>query len=118
MKTEIVTLAGVDVELRQPTSVAARWDAYGAVAQNPARGFAAALGLCWAGPNRPKPRYAAHKYDPLSYGGAVLDDLASRGISIAEINGAGLVAWKLCGDGLLSAQEVAEAEDFSSGEEG
>lgn len=112
-----VSLGGDDVALAAPTSTASRWDVYSAATSNANRAFAAALGLCWQGKGKPKTRLAAHKFEPLSYGGAVLDELVERGITVPEILGAGLRAWQLCGDGLITAQEVEEVEGFSGGEE-
>lgn len=112
-----VTLGGVEVELVAPTSAAARWDVYGAATTNANRAFAAALALCWSGKGKPRARLAAHKYDPLAFGGAVLDELVARGIAVPEVLGAGLRAWQLCGEGLITAEEVEDAEGFFDGEE-
>jgi hypothetical protein len=113
----VVTLAGVDVPLKTPESASARWDVYSAATTNPNRAFAAALALCWDGPKKPRTKLQAHRFDALSFGGAVLDELVSRGVPLPEVIGAGLVAWKLCGDGLITGEEVEAAEDFSGGEE-
>jgi hypothetical protein len=77
-----VTLAGVDVELQSPTSTSARWDVYSAATSNPNRAFAAALALCWRGKGKPRTRLAAHRYDALAFGGAVLDELTGRGVPL------------------------------------
>lgn len=111
-----VTLAGVDVPLKAPASASARWDVYSAATSNPNRAFAAALALCWDGPNKPRTRLAAHRFDALSWGGAVLDELVERGVPLPEVIGAGLRAWQLCGEGLITGEEVKDAEGFSSGE--
>ena len=111
-----VSLAGVDVPLTRPTSASARWDVYSAATSNPNRAFAAALALCWTGAGKPRARLAAHRYDALAWGGAVLDELVDRGVPLPEVIGAGLVAWQLCGEGLITGAEVDEAEGFSDGE--
>lgn len=112
-----VHLAGTDIPLKTPTSASARWDVYSAATANPNRAFAAALALCWDGTDKPKARLAAHRFDALAFGGAVLDDLVARGITLPEIIGAGLVAWQMCGEGLITAAEVEDAENFSRGGE-
>lgn len=110
-----VTLAGVDVPLERPASASARWDVYSAATSNPNRAFAAALALCWSGKGRPRARLAAHRFEPLAFGGAVIDELVDRGVALPEIIGAGLRAWQMCGDGLITGAEVDEAQDFSDG---
>jgi len=115
--TTTVTLAGVDVPLEAPASASARWDVYSAATSNPNRAFAAALALCWTGKNKPRTQLARHRFDALAFGGAVLDELVSRGVPLPEVIGAGLVAWRLCGEGLITGEEVEAAEGFSSGEE-
>jgi len=117
MPEHSVSLAGETVDLQVPDSASARWDVYSAATQNSNRAFAAALALCWAGPHKPKARLAGHRYDPLAFGGAVLDELVSRGVPLPEVIGAGLRAWQLCGDGLITAAEVEAAEGFSGGGE-
>ena len=111
-----VTLAGTDIPLKTPTQTSDRWDAYSAATANPNRAFAAALALCWDGPNKPSARLASHRFDALAWGGAVLDELVDRGVPLPEVIGAGLRAWQLCGEGLITGEEVADAEGFSSGE--
>jgi len=112
-----VNLAGTDIPLKAPASASARWDVYSAATANPNRAFAAALALCWDGTDRPRAKLAAHRFDALAFGGAVLDELVARGVPLPEVIGAGLVAWQMCGEGLITGAEVEEAEGFSSGGE-
>jgi len=113
-----IKIQGDAVDLKKPESISARWDVYSAATANANRAFAAALALCWDGPNPPRARLSAHRFDALAYGGAVIDELVDRGASVAEVVGAGLRAWQLCGEGLITSQEVEEVEGFSNGGEG
>lgn len=110
-----IKIQNAEIVLSAPSSYSARWDVYSAAASNPNRSFAAALGLCWRGPTAPKARLAQHKFDALSYGGAVMDELVARGVPVADIMNAGVQAWHLCGEGLITATEVEDAENFSDG---
>jgi hypothetical protein len=100
------TIGGGVVTLAPPKSYTARLDVVLASARNPHRGAAAALGLCWQSVGRPKAVYA---YEPLPYGGAVLDELTERGVKMVEIVAAGTIALALCSDGLISEDEVTTA---------
>ena len=117
MAEHTVSLGGESVDLKVPASASARWDVYSAATQNSNRAFAAALALCWDGPKPPRARLAGHRFDPLAFGGAVLDELVARGVPLPEVIGAGLRAWQMCGDGLITGSEVEEAEGFSAGGE-
>lgn len=101
------TVGGVEVALAAPASMAARYDVLLAAEKNRQRAMAAALGLCWQrGEGRPKARYG---YDVMAYGGAVIDELAARGVKLRDVLHAGAVALELCADGLFSEEEVADA---------
>lgn len=104
------------VRLEVPDSFALRHELVAAAADNPARAFAACLGACWKGAGRPKASYTASKYDPLVYGGAVIDELAGRGATMREIMAAGAAAFKLMAPTIVSEREVADREGFSGGE--
>lgn len=102
-------LAGADLVLAPPASLAARWDVVLASVIEGAehRARAAALGLCW-------PRY--HRRRPyggsaLRYGGDVIDTLMSEGASYGDIQRAGIEALGLCLEGL---PPVEGAEVFSA----
>jgi hypothetical protein len=44
-----------------------------------------------------------------------MDELVARGVPVADILNAGVQAWNLCGEGLITATEVEDAENFSDG---
>jgi len=119
MDEQVIELAGKPIRLVRPRSYAARMDVVMAASGNTMRAMAAALGLCWAqvgaGVQRPlRTTLAAHKYDALAYGGAVLDELLGvRGVSAQDLAPALTAAWQLCTADLITAEEVAEAEDFT-----
>ena len=83
-----------------------------AASANWQRAVCAALGACWQGPHKPKARYDA-TYNPLAYGGAVLDELAARGIAPVNIWEPAAVAYQLLADSVLTEREVAATEDFT-----
>jgi hypothetical protein len=47
------------------------------------------------------------------FGGAVLEELLTRGVSFVQITEAGAAALGVLADGLVTADEVSDAEDFS-----
>lgn len=101
-------LAGADVVLRVPGSLAARWDVCIA-SQTPGceiRAQAAALGLCWSRINK----RMIYGGDVLRYGGQVIDLLLAEGARYGEIMGASIEAYNLCVVGLAA---VEGAEGFS-----
>jgi len=108
-----VTLGGAELALVVPRSMSARYEVAGAALEHGLRAGGAALGLCWGGPNRPTADYARCRYDPLKYGGAVMDDLLSRGHDLAEIATAGRAAYLICTTDLVSSDDVDTAEDFT-----
>ncbi len=101
------------ITLTLPASVSIKWDIVRAAANNSDRAFAAALAACWDGPGRPKAKYAAFSYNPLPFGGAVMDELAARGVPVVDIVNVGAVAWKLICDAMVPADEVEEQAGFS-----
>lgn len=108
-----VVLGGREITISAPSSYTERSEIWLLAADNRVRGIAAALGACWRGPGRPKVRYAACGYSPAVYGGRVLDELVERGYPLAEILRAGGVALEVLAGGLVTEQEVADAEGFS-----
>lgn len=102
-------LAGADLVLRVPDSLAARWDVtiLSQVEGARERALAAALGICWPRFNRRRP----YGGNALTYGGVVIDALLAEGASIGEIYVAGGEALALCVEGLVN---VEGAEDFTA----
>jgi hypothetical protein len=84
-----------EVELVVPAAFSIRREIALAFNQNRERAFFAALAACWKGPGRPKARYDAHDYNPLKFGGAVMDELHAAGIDVNEAIAAGAAAWML-----------------------
>lgn len=111
-----IEIGGADVPLVLPTSFALLADVVGASQRNQTRAFAAALGLCWSGKDRPRARLEAYSFDVMAYGGAVLDELGQRSIRYGDIIVAGAVAWSLCAAAILTEPEVVEVEGFTEGQ--
>ena len=112
-----IELGGRKVKMRLPESYAERYDIIAAGA-NPGRCFAACLGLCWADRKRPKAKYERYNFNALAYGGAVLDELMSRGIPYLEIIQAGGEVYSAIHATIVTADEVDQAEDFTDPKEG
>jgi hypothetical protein len=108
-----VMLKGEEVQIALPSSFAVRWDIVGAAAGNPQRAAAAALGVCWTGPRRPKARLEAVQFRVLEYGGLIFDELIGRGCAAGEVWAAGSKAMGLISSTLATEPEVAATEGFS-----
>lgn len=108
MAETTVTLGAHTVPLRRPTSIAARRDVQIAVSKNPIRALCAALGLAWGG----KPLRARYAYDPLAYGGEVLDELVGLGIPESDVYAAASRAFELMADA-PTEEGTQAAEDFT-----
>ena len=120
------TLRGEEVALRTPDSCAAALDVLVAADKNPRRGIAAALGLCWPVFNRKQRRklkitedhpwapleatLVKHDFNALAYGGAVLDELMARDLSLEEVSAAGAIALDAVAELLPDFDEVDEVE--------
>lgn len=113
-KTEI-SLGGTDVQLALPQSFALLSDVVSAASRNQGRAFGAALGICWQGSGKPRTSLQGYSYDVMVYGGAVLDELAARGLKYNELQAAGMMAWSLCAAAILTESEVSDTEDFTGG---
>lgn len=107
-----VSIKGRQVQLRTPVSVTSQWETIGILEEFPLRAAGAALGLC-----APQVTKARFKGDIREFGGAVVDDLNARGVSITEIREAGQIALGMIAEGLTAAAQeagVQAAEDFSA----
>ena len=118
MANSVVKIGDREVTLSPPDSYTIRHEIVASAASNWRRAFAAALACCWRGGGRPKTKYAQADYNPLRYGGLVIDELTARGDDLAEVLEAGGVAFGLLAKDLISEKEVADAEDFSEAPEG
>lgn len=78
------------------------------------RAYGAALGVCWRGKTgRPKASLAALGFNVGAFGGEVVNELASRGVPMADIVKAGIVCFEVVAQGFLSSEAVKGAQDFS-----
>lgn len=98
-----------EVILTLPKSMSVRYDVAAYYNTNSTRALAAALGLCWGVIGRPKAKYE-DTFNVGVYGGAVFDELLSKGVSAQEIALAGSWAYVLIARSLPQAQEVDKAE--------
>lgn len=104
-----VKVGARDVVLTLPKSMSVRYDIAAYYNTNSTRALAAALGLCWGALGKPKVKYE-DSYSVGAYGGAVFDELLSRGVSAQEIALAGSWAYVLIARSLPQAGEVDRAE--------
>ena len=117
MSRDTVILNGLTVPLRSQVSLAAAFDAAGALHQHPARGMYACLGLCW-GADRKLQASFEDSYDALKYGGQVFDELINWGASVKEITDASTAALSCLVAALPSDKEVQAAEGNCEDQEG
>lgn len=116
-----ITLAGKEITLVLPASMAMRWEVGTTVVRSIPRGMGAAVGVCiprglWPirddkGKEKARPSYA---YDMLEYGGQVVDSLTANGVSFEEIIESGKVALDLINSSVVTEEEVKAAEVFSN----
>lgn len=120
MTKPTVTIAGEEVKLGVPSSIAARYDLLACGGSNLLRAQCAALGMAWAAggsPGAPKARYASCDYNAAVYGGAVLEELHKRGLNVVrEVIPAAREALALLTEDLITADEVDAAEGNSEPE--
>lgn len=115
-----ITLLGQEIPLTPPESYSMRWEISTAVAKNRMRALGAALGCSirpqdWpirdaAGKPRRRPVYG---YEPLPFGGQVIDALTGAGAQMSEIIAAGTHAFLAISQGIFAEEEVKAHEDFS-----
>lgn len=107
-----IKLGKFNVTLRKPTSFMSAREVTIAVGTSALRGLGAALGVCWA--SKPlKASLAGCKYDMLAYGGAVVDELVSLGVSEGEIYDGGKHALDLVITAIPREEEVATTAGFT-----
>tara|TARA_R110002110_G_scaffold139105_2_gene325548 strand:- start:1618 stop:1986 length:369 start_codon:yes stop_codon:yes gene_type:complete len=107
-----------EVTLSAPASLTVRHEIASCAGSNWRRSFGAALGACWRGVGRPKTKYAGCDYNPLKYGGEVIDELVARGEPMQDVLKAGGIAFGLISSELISESEVKAVEDFTEPMEG
>lgn len=108
-----VTIGGETWQPRLPKSFTLRQDLILGSASNPRRAAAAALGLCWAGKSPPTAQYQRLNWDPMAYGGAVMDELVARGLAWDEVYAAGMICLSKVVESHIGETEVSEAENFT-----
>lgn len=135
----MAVLRGEEAALTAPGSYSAALDVMVAAKDNPRRGLAAALGLCWPVFNRKQRRrmgedhpwaplthsLASHNFNALAFGGAVLDEITERGCTLEEFSIAGAIALDMLTDLLPESDdedvpdvdEVTAVADFSEAPE-
>lgn len=124
-------LGGEKAQLRAPDSYAAALDVAVGLQTNPRRALWAALALCWPVFSRPYRRkmakdhpwqplnstLAGSGFDALAFGGAVLDELTARGLSLDEIGEAAGEAIEML-TSILPEDEDVDAIEGNSGAQG
>ena len=106
-----------DVTLSAPSSLTVRHEITASASSNWRRSFGAALGACWRGVGRPKVKYSGCEYNPLRYGGEVIDELVARGEPVQDVLKAGGIAFGILSAELIAESEVAAVEDFTEPQE-
>jgi len=112
----IVTIQGQEVELEIPTSQAEVLAVINIGVRHPQWSAAAALGVCWprhiTWPGQARPEMLRCRFDGLVYGSNVIDSMCSAGVPLGEVIAAGIAAYELLPDLLLSPEELAAAKAF------
>lgn len=116
-----VEILGRKVRLALPKSQTIAIECTGMLQNSPVRGLGACLAACWqagAGRGAPKASLTACNYNVGLWGGKVVDELFGRGLTMADLQRAGMVAYNLLIGSLITEQEVKAAEGFSEAPEG
>ena len=110
-----ITIGKREFEPAMPRGTAKR-EVLRAASENPTRACAAALGLVCgdkldrmlAANGHPKVTYRGSGFDPLTYGGELLDALEALGVDVGQLveQGAAALAW--IADSVISEKEVAD----------
>lgn len=107
-----VEIGGKTLPIQLPKSFALRSEVLASGASNWRRAMAAALGICCP-KLRLKTRYELNDYNPLRFGGSVLDELVERGIPAEEVYAAGGACFSMLAEATLEVDEVERAEGNS-----
>lgn len=103
-----------EIVFGRPKSLTYAVECVGQMGVNATRGLGACLGVAWtAGKSRgaPKARLDKCGYSVAVYGGRVVDELLERGVSLADLQRAGVAAMEFLSEGIPS--EVDETVDFT-----
>lgn len=109
-----VKINGQLIELQPPASMAVRYDIAEAASTNSRRSFMAALGVCWVGCPA-KITYAKAGYNPLAYGGRLLDELLEQGFDWGQLQAAAAIAYTLVSAGLWRDEDEPDEVDAAEG---
>lgn len=114
--TATVTIGGHEVTLARPDDYVVRTEVWELGLRSMTKARGAALGLCWRGLRRPEtsPRMAA--LDIAEYGASVWRELCERGLPKISLLRAGNIAYRLITDGLITGDDLEEAEGNSGPE--
>jgi hypothetical protein len=94
-----------------PRSFAQRDDIVSCSRDNWRRACCAALGLsCEA--LKLQVTYRGASFNPLIFGGMVLDELVERGLDRVDVISAGMICWTKIAGSIIGETEVKEEEDF------
>ncbi len=76
---------------------------------------AAGVALCWQSrwPWGERPKVDDYGWSVMALGRAVTNQLLGAGVSSEDLYEAGVVAWSVCGEGIVRPPEVVKREDFT-----
>lgn len=109
-----VMIKGRAVALAAPTSHVSRQKALLAVGQDTWIGLGACLGVCWASKPPLKATLAGARWDGLTFGAAVRDELHALGAGEDDVAAAAAKALELLVDSYPREAAVAEHADFTA----
>ena len=112
-----ITLKGIEIEIAPPKSYATCWDVAQFGLRNRDRALSAAL--CLSLPTKsfpgesPRPSLVAADFNLGVLGGMATDQLIKAGVTMGEIQIAGVTAYAMITDSIYGAKELADSEDFT-----
>ncbi len=109
--SKMIKIGDLELEVKIPDSYALRDDLVAGALDNWRRASYASLGLC-CDQLKLKVSYRGCNYNPLIYGGRVLDELVSQGLDRHEVMSAAIVVSSMISDSFVSEEEVAEETAF------
>lgn len=107
----MINIGDLEFEAKLPDSFALRDDLVAGALDNWRRASYASLGICCAD-LKIKTSYRAANFNPLIFGGRVLDELVGRGMDRHEVMSAAIVVWAMVSDSFVTEDEVAEETAF------
>jgi len=114
-----ITLKGIEIEIAPPKSYATCWDVAQFGLRNRDRALSAALCLSlpvksFPGESRknPRPSLVGADFNLGVLGGMTTDQLIKAGVTMGEIQIAGVTAYTMITNSIYGAKELADSEDF------